>query len=173
MAWTTPATWIAGEVLTAAQLNTQVRDNLREIGQTAGVAAAWTDFTPTLSGGWALGNSTYTARYIRTGRKIEFYAKISIGSSATKGTTLTAALPVASQGDFSAVPGGLTASFADTGTAGYSGFVIASSTTAVTLGSGFLVATDRIQIGNITSTFPFTWVTGDEIRYGGVYEAAT
>lgn len=28
MAWSTPATWVAGAVLTAAQLNQQVRDNL-------------------------------------------------------------------------------------------------------------------------------------------------
>lgn len=29
MAWTAPATWVAGNVLTAAQLNTQLRDNMK------------------------------------------------------------------------------------------------------------------------------------------------
>jgi hypothetical protein len=28
MAWTTPSTWVAGAILTAAQLNTQLRDNI-------------------------------------------------------------------------------------------------------------------------------------------------
>lgn len=32
MAWTAPRTWVAGEVLTAALLNTHVRDNLLETG---------------------------------------------------------------------------------------------------------------------------------------------
>lgn len=30
MAWTTPRTWVANDVLTAAQLNTDVRDNMNE-----------------------------------------------------------------------------------------------------------------------------------------------
>ncbi len=29
MAWTAPRTWVAGEVVTAALLNTHVRDNLQ------------------------------------------------------------------------------------------------------------------------------------------------
>lgn len=31
MAWTTPRTWVAGEIVTAAIMNTHVRDNLNEI----------------------------------------------------------------------------------------------------------------------------------------------
>jgi hypothetical protein len=31
MAWTTPSTWVAGAILTAAQLNTQLRDNMNEL----------------------------------------------------------------------------------------------------------------------------------------------
>ena len=44
MAWTTPSTWTAGAVLTAAQLNTQVKGNLDVIG------GAWTAYTPTWTG---------------------------------------------------------------------------------------------------------------------------
>lgn len=32
MAWTAPATWVSGAILTAAQLNTQLRDNLLSLG---------------------------------------------------------------------------------------------------------------------------------------------
>lgn len=31
MAWTSPLTWVAGQVVTAAQLNTHVRDNLNDL----------------------------------------------------------------------------------------------------------------------------------------------
>lgn len=31
MAWTTPRTWVPGEVVTAAQLNTHLRDNLSDL----------------------------------------------------------------------------------------------------------------------------------------------
>ncbi len=34
MAWTTPRTWIVGEVPTAALMNTHVRDNLSFLGVT-------------------------------------------------------------------------------------------------------------------------------------------
>lgn len=33
MAWTTPRTWVVGEIVTAALLNTHLRDNLNAIGQ--------------------------------------------------------------------------------------------------------------------------------------------
>jgi hypothetical protein len=32
MAWTAPRTWVTGEVVTAAQMNTHLRDNLLEVG---------------------------------------------------------------------------------------------------------------------------------------------
>jgi len=32
MAWSTPRTWVTGEVLTAALLNTELRDNLNQTG---------------------------------------------------------------------------------------------------------------------------------------------
>ena len=34
MAWTTPRTWVVGEVPTAAIMNTHVRDNLTHLGST-------------------------------------------------------------------------------------------------------------------------------------------
>jgi hypothetical protein len=39
MAWTSPATWNAGAILTAAQLNTQLRDNLAYLKGSAGTIA--------------------------------------------------------------------------------------------------------------------------------------
>lgn len=45
MAWTAPRTWVAGETVTAAIMNTHVRDNLLDLG---GTAPAWAGWTPSL-----------------------------------------------------------------------------------------------------------------------------
>lgn len=55
MAWTTPRTWVAGETVTAALMNTHVRDNLSAL-QPGG--AAWTSVT--FSAGNFTGGGTQT-----------------------------------------------------------------------------------------------------------------
>ncbi len=48
MAWTTPKTWTTGELVTAAQLNTHIRDNLNALfNPVTGVATITTDITTT------------------------------------------------------------------------------------------------------------------------------
>jgi len=47
MAWTTPGTATAGEVLTAAFWNTQVRDNLNDIRMAQMCTYVWTSWNPT------------------------------------------------------------------------------------------------------------------------------
>lgn len=37
MAWTAPRTWVTGELVTAALLNTHLRDNLLHLGESAGL----------------------------------------------------------------------------------------------------------------------------------------
>jgi hypothetical protein len=58
MAWTTPRTWVSGEMLTSTLLNTQLRDNLNTLGPTivgyvnsGGAVGAGTGFTASGSGG--------------------------------------------------------------------------------------------------------------------------
>ena len=41
---TTAATWVSGSVVTAAQMNTEIRDAVN------GLQAAWTAYTPTTTG---------------------------------------------------------------------------------------------------------------------------
>lgn len=43
MAWTTPKTWTVGEVVTAANMNLHLRDNLNAIGEHVGKAKAVTE----------------------------------------------------------------------------------------------------------------------------------
>lgn len=54
MAWTTPRTWVTAEVVTAAQLNTHVRDNLNFLRAMHGVQA-------TNSGTQSIANTTDVA----------------------------------------------------------------------------------------------------------------
>jgi hypothetical protein len=51
MTWTTPRTWVAGETVTAALLNTHVRDNLNMVVQsaTSGAGAILQSGTDTVS----------------------------------------------------------------------------------------------------------------------------
>jgi hypothetical protein len=60
MAWTTPRTWVAGELVTSTIMNTHVRDNLNAIvaGQRALDGLSFTDVTITTTGtvnDWAPG----------------------------------------------------------------------------------------------------------------------
>ena len=167
MAWTTPATATAGSTaLTAAFWNEQVRDNFVEqfpLGVTV------TDFVPTLSGGWALGNATYTAKYWRVGKMVTFFVNITIGSTTTKGTSLLVAAPVTAAA--SDAFNGVVALFEDVGSAYIPAFVVPGDTTKFELGAGNATAS-YLAWNNVTATVPFTWVTGDKIRCGGTYLAA-
>lgn len=85
MAWTAPRTWVAGEVVTAALLNTHVRDNLSYLKDLA-VA------TPTL------GSNVVTA-----GEGSESYRK---GDTVTLAVYVQAAGPVAAGGTLLTVADG-------------------------------------------------------------------
>ena len=52
MAWTAPSTWVAGAILTAAQLNTQLRDNMLFLNATTNVVQT------TVSGATGVANTT-------------------------------------------------------------------------------------------------------------------
>lgn len=84
MAWNTPTTWVAGAVLTAAQLNDQLRDNFKAIGD------PWTTYAPTWasSGGTqpAVGNGSLTGAYMRAGKLLSFRITLSMGTTTTYGT---------------------------------------------------------------------------------------
>ena len=83
MAWTTPGTATAGEVLTAAFWNTNVRDNLNEL---APLELAWTDFTPQLRQGSTNIASTRTfAKYLTVGKTLWAIARVVSTAAGTSG----------------------------------------------------------------------------------------
>lgn len=78
--WTAPRTWVAADTLTAAQLNTDVRDNTLHLYEAFGT---WTAYTPTLGGtGASLGNGSIVAHYMKINKTV-IGRVILIGGSTT------------------------------------------------------------------------------------------
>lgn len=90
--WTAPRTWVAGEVVTAALLNTHVRDNLLAIGD----PGVWTSFTGTLglTQGVSLTASSPTADYTQIGKLVKGNVLAAITSAGTAAQQLQVTLPV-------------------------------------------------------------------------------
>ena len=162
MSWTAPRTWVAGETVTAALMNTHVRDNLNAIG------GPWTAYTPTFT--WTSSSFTFTTsgRWMAAGKLIHFWAKAAISGgtygSGTGSPTIT--LPVSASSADSLY--GLRAYLLDSGTAWYTAASLYSSVTAV--GVSYL-GTNNVHTAP-TSTLPFTWATSDAFLVAGTYESA-
>ena len=88
MAWTTPATWSAGEV-TAAEFNTQIRDNFKAIGD------AWASYTPTLAQGAStnIAKTVNYAKYLTIGKLGILQIRVAATASGTAGSPITLTTP--------------------------------------------------------------------------------
>lgn len=74
MAWTSPLTWVVGQLVTAAQLNVHIRDNLQFLYDNRGVPGVVADFAGAAApSGWllcdgaAVSRSTYAALFAAIG----------------------------------------------------------------------------------------------------------
>src|SRR5881409_1184368 len=78
-----PRTWVVGEVVSAAIMNQEIRDQFNSM------FAAWTTYTPTWTSSGtapALGNGTITGRYMKIGRTVICHINMTSGSTSTYGT---------------------------------------------------------------------------------------
>lgn len=157
MAWTTPRTWVAGEVVTAALLNVHVRDNLSAIG-----SPTWATYTPTLTG---FTGSVSHARWTQIGKTV--HVDVRIGWSTTTAGTLYVSLPTAQS-----------AAAALSNMIGSSGAYDASATTYYTGGCFYETGNQRAYfvVSGATAPFsgtaPMTWATSDVLWLTATYEAA-
>lgn len=158
MAWTAPSTWSAGATLTAAQLNTQVRDNFKAIGD------AQTAYTPTLTN-WTLGNGTLTGKYIEVGKFIVGSVFYTVGSTDTKSGNLVISRPVTAVSGTAGEPCGGMAELFDTSGSAREFYVTARNSTTT---FRFYSVSGTIA----TATAPWTWATGDTLQADFCYEAA-
>ena len=169
---TTPITWVAGNVVTAAQLNTEVRD------VATGIQAAWTVDGRASSTIWTaattnptLGNGTLSSRYLRIGKTLDWQVVITMGSTTTFGSgfwllTLPFTALAANTGDWQ----GRALDVSTSTTQGVSLTADLTSTTqlAPRCAPATPLSIDRI----VNSTQPFTWATGDILSMTGRIELA-
>ena len=77
-------TWIAGDVVTAADTNTYLTHT----------GGAWTAYTPTFTN-LTVGNGTLDCQWFRSGRFVSFKVKITFGSTTSVSGAVIVSLPVA------------------------------------------------------------------------------
>ena len=165
MAWTTPGTAVAGDVLTAAFWNSNVRDNLAELANLAD-GTTWETWTPASRTGLTVGNGTETARYVRVGRLVAISYLFTFGSTSAITGDVNINLPFnnARTHPFACL-------LTDSGTLDYWGAcLVANNNLAIRACNS---AGTYLSQAALSSTIPFTWGTNDVIAIAGVYETAT
>lgn len=164
MAWNTPTTWVSGAFLLASELNAQVRDNMKAIGD------ASTAYTPIWAGSTTnpvIGNGSITGGYHLTGKMLEFWARVITGSTTTYGSgTYSLSLPAG----LTPIAGRslLTGTLIDTSASATYPLFGFWSGSAITLRA--LPTTAGNPLAAVTPTVPFTFANTDEIFIDGRLE---
>lgn len=162
---TTPRTWVDSEVVTALELNTEVRDAL------TGIQAAWTSYTPALTN-ITKNNGVTSCAYMQIGKLIWVRFRFAAGSTTTYSAgTLGISAPVTPNAIYT------TGASQDHGVgsaivlpASRQGATVVFATTA---GGVFNFVVDNLASTNIvTNTIPGTFSTTSVISGEAFYEAA-
>lgn len=162
-----------GEVVTAALLNTEIRD------QFTSFFGAWTAYTPNwlAEGGAAptLGNGSIVGRYLKVGRTVDWVAQLTWGSTTAPGgggggeNWMIGLPPFLPATGFTYRIVNLDAHDLST-SLHYSGTAIYSNTFAGVIKT---IVSNRADLSGIwDSTLPFTYAAGDILHASGRYEAA-
>lgn len=170
MATTTPNNgW---PVPTSTDLVTNGATAIESLGDAidADIAAglkAWVAFTPTISGGFTIGNGTFSnALYCKIGKTIHYQFVFTYGSTSSA-STLQFQLPVAARVANSQNHNG----WCNAGSGNYPLLVRQNSTTTVSVQA--INAAGTYASGTaITTLIPGTWATGNIIAITGTFEQA-
>lgn len=151
-----PFPFVAGSVLTAAELN--------------GIGEATTAFTPT-STGVTLGNGTLTGNFTRVNTLVYGSIRLALGSTTAITTTVTFSLPVTAATNSAALLIGVGYYFDNSAGETYLGTSFRSNSTTLTpfvafSGNPYLVRSI------VNATVPVAFGAGDEMVYQFMYEAA-
>lgn len=160
-----PRTWVVGEVVTAALLNQEIRDQFNSM------FAAWTSYTSTWQSTGtapAIGNGTILARHMKLGRTVHTGIHWTAGSTSTYGTgNYTFTLPFTS-----ASTGATTIGVAQyVGTDRWGGESLIGSNSG-NVAVHFPVSSTNTRIDAMTSARPETSAAGSQMRINITYEAA-
>jgi hypothetical protein len=157
---TTPRTWVSGETVTAAEMNTEIRDAF------TGVQAAWTVYTTTTTN-ITLGNGTLDARYTRFGQTVIMQVRFTFGSTSAITGRPSFTMPTSTRSALWAMN---CTAFDTSAGAWFPLQGVCSSGSAVTVFAD--PATAGAALRDVTSTVPMTWASGDILTVIGLYEAA-
>jgi hypothetical protein len=162
----TPRTWVVGEVVSAAIMNQEIRDQFNSM------FAAWTAYTPSWTASTTnpvLNDGTVTGRYMKIGRIVIGEVTLTCGSSTTYGSgAWSFSLP------------------ATAASSGFSGLGSARMTSTdtwhgqVSIGSGastfqvtFPTSSTNTRSANASQGTPATLASGNVIRAFFMYESAS
>jgi hypothetical protein len=159
MAWTAPRTWVAGEVITAAMLNTHIRDNLTVLAD-----GTWKSYTPTLTNITLGTGGTAVGSWVQIGKTVHFTILITFGTGGAPSGVPVATLPL----PMAAAIGTAQVAFTDTGSNTYNGVGYYASLTSV---SAYVPGTNGVFVGT-SATVPFAFGSTDTIKYAGTYQAS-
>lgn len=161
-----PRTWVVGEVVTAAELNQEIRDQFNSM------FAAWTSYTPTWTASTTnpvLGNGSLTGRYMKIGRTVLVEINLTTGSTTTYGSgNYNWALPFTSANAGVNVVGHAHLLGVDR----WQGQIIIAAN-VTTCSAFFNISTTNTRIDFCTSARPETLAAGAQIRLTFMYEAAS
>lgn len=162
----TPKTWVAGDVLTAAQLNAELRDALLGAFPLGPPDTAWTSYTPTLTQPGAVTKTVTYAKYQRVGRLIVANGLLTCTGTGTAANQVAVGLPVAAAQAANMPAGSL---YIFDASAGLFYNAVLSLTTTTT-GVGFVNAS-----GNALGVNSFTaaLAAADIVGFSAIYESAT
>jgi hypothetical protein len=131
---------------------------------------AWNSYTPTDTN-VTVGNGTRLARYRKEGRSVDFFWKLTLGSSSAFGAGVSIGIPFAAAANGAWQCG---VYMLDSGTQDYScGARINGGSSIARITLGITTGTAITGGGGVTSTVPFTWAQNDVLEVSGTYEAAS
>lgn len=165
----TPKTWVAGDILTAAQLNAELRDALLGAFPLGPPDLAWTAYTPTLTQSATVTKTVTYAKYTKTGRKVTVNVRLAVTGAGTASNAILIGLPVpAATASF--VPCGIGWVLDSSAARNYTGVAVLSSTTAVSI----IANNDPAELGaagglNMTAAL----ASPDTVNMSVTYEAAS
>lgn len=167
MAWTTPRTWVAGEVVTAALLNTHLRDNLNAV---SGIWQSWTPTWSTTGTAPSVGNGTFTCSYTQIGKTVHYRMHFVMGSTTTYGTgTWLFSLPVTPKTLPTDATIDCTGQVQDFGTSSLP--VLTGRLSGSSVVPMVPTSSGNVILAFVTSVF-YAWAVNDFISIAGSYEAA-
>lgn len=152
---------------------TPIADLERRVAIIEGIVqtGAWRDWIPSFVN-ITLGNGSVVARYVQIGKTVHFYFDLLFGSTTTISANQTVSLPVEASSSYPFLKNvvGVARFDDDTGN-NYLGWCrLESSTTFRPLRSRVNGA--EVEESGVTTTEPFTWITGDRLFASGAYEGA-